>query len=113
MLHSDFAIVTLPAELAACCGAEQVLVEAVELDGGAIFVGAARTWTERDGQFEVAPGAWLDVPEQHRGEIERLFVEVRKPAATASYETIRHSVPATRPLKPRAPVRYNPGRRTT
>jgi len=110
MLPSDFAIVTLSAELAATLDCpRRVLIEAVELQGGAILQGFAAYWTERADGFEVA--AWRDVPEQHRAEMERLFVETRKPGDGERYETIRHSVPATRPLKPCAPARYVPGRR--
>ena len=56
---TDTLVVTLPAELAQQLGAESVLVEATPMTGGAILVGAWRTWHEEDGVLvgdeEIAP----------------------------------------------------------
>ena len=56
---TDTLAVTLPAELAQQLGAESVLVEATPMTGGAILVGAWRTWHEEDGVLvgdeEIAP----------------------------------------------------------
>lgn len=116
-LPSDFAIVDLPAELARRCGADRVLVEAVEMHGAAILVGVARDWVVLGANYNVPPSAWLDVPLIDVPIFERLFVETRKQAHGPDYHDARHAwrnaKPASEPLKPCAPVRYMPGRRTT
>lgn len=117
-MQSDFAVVSLAGheEIARLCVADAILVEAVELHGGALFVAAAREWTMRDGRHDVPQGAWLVVPEKHQATLEMLFVAARKQARGADYSDARHGCgdakPASKPLKPGASVRYQPGKRT-
>lgn len=117
-MQSDFAVVSLAGheEIARLCAADCILVEAVELHGGALFVAAAREWTTRDGRYDVPQGAWLTVPEKHQATLEVLFVEARKQARGPDYHDVRHgwreTKPASKPLLPGAPVHRRPGGRT-
>jgi hypothetical protein len=114
VMPTDFAIVVLPEDLARLCDTARVLVEAIETDGDAIFVAAACAWTIGESGYEVPQGGWIDVPEEHRREVERLFVAARKQQRGPDYHDARHAPqPASRPLKQYAPVRYTPGRRST
>jgi hypothetical protein len=76
MVPETLVVVALPRDLAAALGdigAERILVVGVELHGGAILRGFARSWTDVLGGVEAA--AWHDVPETLRPELERLFAE--------------------------------------
>lgn len=119
MTPSDFAIVTLPPDLAAYYVADRMLVEAVEMHGSAEVVGIACNWLAVDGGYRVRDSAWLDlktIPDEHRATFERLFTKARRQAQGPDYHDVRHgwrnAKPASEPLRPGAPVRYQPGRRT-
>lgn len=88
-MESDFAVVTLPPELAAHYG-PRLLVEALAMTGAAVFRGAYRTWN-RTGKV-YAPGEPVAVAKEHRAALEEAFVEALRLQATDDAVTINDTV---------------------
>lgn len=86
-MDSDFAIVTLPPDLAAVFGTERLLIEALSLAGDAILRGAYRTWSGKRGAY--APGETAYVAPEHVPALEALFTAAMRLKATDDADTIR------------------------
>ena len=90
-MESDFAIVDLPAALAAALGIERraVLVEALEMTGAAVFRRLYVRWTQYGRTF--VPEQSIPVPDKHHAALEALFVAARRLRSTDDAETIREA----------------------
>lgn len=106
MMTSDFVITAGPAS--ATVPYAHLLVEAVELRGGAIFRAAyvPTPYADAGREVNIHP---MDAPV-----FEALFVAARRQTQGPDYHDVRHgwrdAKPASKPNKPGAPVRYRPGR---
>jgi hypothetical protein len=89
-VESDFAIVHLSSDLAAALGVERrVLVEALEMTGGAVFRGLYSRWKQRGRTF--MPEQAITVPDEHHAALEELFVAARRLRPTDDAATVREA----------------------
>ena len=88
-MDSTYAIVDLPADLAAALGIDRrtVLVEAVEMTGAAILCGVYVRWTQAGKVF--IPEQPATVPREHEATLEALFCEARRLRPTDDATTVR------------------------
>lgn len=88
-MDSEYQLVTLPPNLAAALGRKQIVIEALELTGGALFRGAYRGLKRVDGgMVGVGP---IEVPSEHVEALEALFVAARRLRSTDDAATIREA----------------------
>ena len=88
-MESDFAIVDLPASLAAALKVQRktVLVEALAMTGAAVVRGVYVRWTQVGKVF--IPEQPATVPREHEGTLEALFCEARRLRPTDDATTVR------------------------
>ena len=88
-MESDFAIVDLPASLAAALKVQRktVLVEALAMTGAAVVRGVYVRWTQVGKVF--IPEQPVAVPREHEATLEALFCEARRLRPTDDATTVR------------------------
>ena len=86
-MDSDFAIVTLPSDLAASLGAKRVLIEALTMHGTAALRGIYTAWEVRSAGF-VGTVA-VSVTQEQESALEALFVAAHGLAASNDVSTVR------------------------
>ena len=86
-MDSDFAIVTLPPDLASLLGADRVMIEALAMYGTAALRGVYTAWEVRSAGF-VGTVA-VSVTREQESALEALFVAAHGLAASNDVSTVR------------------------
>lgn len=86
-MDSDFAIVTLPPDLAALLGADRVLIEALAMHGCAVIRGVYTAWEVRSAGFDGTVAT--SVTRAQESALEALFVAAHGLAASNDASTVR------------------------